>query len=449
MKHAAVPLVRDPSSAPTVAFPTPSTMSLQPLNTFLRHPSHVGKGLASSADDLRALLLSFIERSEAGDVGGGGEDGDEGEGKRGGSTDLTCLVRLVREGPVQEAQERLLLPVLQVFKILFREHDNRCAIGELGVASIVDALGSSCGDVAREAANVVLNMCYHSANVDHILDAGAMAPLLQLLLHDDPEIQASACGALQSICFQPLGRVEARDLGAIPLVVALLESAERRVLVRACGAMHNLSSDKRAVGAIRKAQGVLPLVGLLRSPYAVICASASGALQNISREVASRRLLLEHGAVAPLLDLLFSSDVQTQASAAGALLNIVGPDLGEDTKGDERCAFKRMISDCIALGTVWNCYTEAGDDTSGLELDWAEIRRETTAAALKSVSVGAKGHHGVAVPKLQGDLPVVPVARTARSPVAVRQDADGNIAVEVVDASSVSQSVPPSLSPNG
>ena len=115
--------------------------------------------------------------------------------------------------------------VLKALKILSRKYDNRVSLGQLVVPDLVHVLeASTSASILGEAANVVLNICYERENVQRIIDAGGVAPLVVLLGDDSQELQANAAGAIQSICFQSEGRAFVRELGAIPAVLPLLTS---------------------------------------------------------------------------------------------------------------------------------------------------------------------------------------------------------------------------------
>ena len=148
---------------------------------------------------------------------------------------------------------------------------------------------------------------------------------------------------------------------------------------RASRSLHNLTLIPFLCA---HAAGCLPgVVKLLGSCSHMACAAAAGTIQNISREPASRELLLhKHAATEPLSDLLFGSDVQAQACAAGALLNIMGPDLGGDGPEDSavdtkveietraknteaRTAFKKLLAESIAMGTIWQTLFEEGEES--------------------------------------------------------------------------------------
>mmetsp|Transcript_37259 Transcript_37259/g.64667 ORF Transcript_37259/g.64667 Transcript_37259/m.64667 type:complete len:325 (+) Transcript_37259:108-1082(+) len=253
----------------------------------------------------------------------------------------------------------LLVPMLKVAKVLMRKQANRALIQDAHVLSLIPVLSSPKNVMAaREAANVVLNMCYDSQNVSTFVQNGGARALLPLTQSADIHLQGSALGALQSVSYQKEGRSALRDIGAVAAVCSLLASEHHKVVARAVGAVHNLSADAQSLRLIREAGGLGGLVPLLRSHEAEVCALAAGALQNLSREQASRAALAAAaggsggGAVGPLADLLVGGDVQAQASAAGALWNIVGPDLDEM----KREAFRVFLTDSIVMGMIGSCF---------------------------------------------------------------------------------------------
>ena len=65
--------------------------------------------------------------------------------------------------------------------------------------------------------------------------------------------------------------------------------------------------------------------------------------------------------VESLSDLLFGNDVQGQACAAGALMNLIGPDMEGEDNVAARTAFKQLLSQSIAIGTVWQSVFEIGE----------------------------------------------------------------------------------------
>ena len=267
--------------------------------------------------------------------------------------DLTDVIELVGN-PAAMSSDDVALRVLKTLKILSRKFENRVRLGELVVNDLVRVLGEERNSaVLGEAANVVLNICYERENVQRIISAGGVPPLIHLLAAEELDLQANAAGAIQSICFQTEGRSYVREMGAIPAVLPLLSSPSLKVQTRAVGAVHNISSEPDAIRMIRRLDGIGPLIALLRTPSAAVCGSAAGALQNLSRETSARKEIRDLGAVVPLADLLFGDDVQSQVCAAGAILNLLGPMLGaENDSNEQRRGFKKLLSLALTIGML-------------------------------------------------------------------------------------------------
>jgi len=217
--------------------------------------------------------------------------------------------------PAVQSHDQILLLVLKALKILSRKYDNRVRLGPLIMSDLSTVLHQRLSpEVAGEASNVVLNICYERENVTLVMQADGIPPLIDFLSSDQQDLQANAAGAIQSVCFQKEGRHFVREQGAIPSILPLLSSSSLKVKTRAVGAIHNISSEAEAIRVIRRLHGIQPLIVLLRAPSAAICGSAAGALQNLSRETAAREEIHNLGAVVPLTDLLFGEDVQSQAA---------------------------------------------------------------------------------------------------------------------------------------
>lgn len=327
------------------------------ISEFLRsHPNPI----PDRRPRLQRLLADFISANENPQLSPNFQDG--------GTDRLDTLTRVMRDSAVIE-DEALTLSLLKTLKILSRKHENRMVLGEAGVRAVVRFLHEARNpSIAGEGANVVLNVCYERENVEEVIRANGVQPLVGFLRSPEMELQANAAGAIQSICFQEKGRQTVREVGAIPDILNLLhEDRHIKVQTRAVGAIHNMSSDPESIRTIRKKDGIPRLIQLLPSEQAPICGSAAGALQNISREVASRKIIKDQGAIPLLGDLLCTQDMQAQVCAAGALLNIIGPELGEEVPGKgqkipqtgNRRGFARIISCCIALGMAYDVVFDA------------------------------------------------------------------------------------------
>jgi hypothetical protein len=90
---------------------------------------------------------------------------------------------------------------VQVLRILSRKPTNRQKATEGDVAAIVRHLNGASHKVAAECAKVILNLCFERANVSRLLKCNGVAPLVSLLKSPDIDVQASACGVIQSICY--------------------------------------------------------------------------------------------------------------------------------------------------------------------------------------------------------------------------------------------------------
>jgi hypothetical protein len=280
--------------------------------------------------------------------------------------DVEPLARVL-DDPGLERFPALALLVLRALKILSRKAENRRRVLPATVRAVTQRLTTPpSAEIASEAANVVLNVCYEKGNVDMVLDAHAVAPLVSFLGARDHELCANAAGAIQSICFQETGKKVVRDLGAIPGLVQLLKSANTKVRTRACGAIHNLSTDVGCITLIRGSDGIPTLVKLLRAPEMIIAGSAAGAVQNLAREDDSRKIIVAHGAIEPLADLLVCRDIPTQAAALGALMNILGPSLGPQAKdAKKRIAFRKLLTTALVAGISFHgMFSEPPDENA-------------------------------------------------------------------------------------
>lgn len=241
-------------------------------------------------------------------------------------------------------------------------------------------------DIACEAANIVLNICYSSYNVLLVTKSGIVPYLLYLLRFNRTSLQASIAGAIQSICFSQEGKRCVIESDGIVLLAPLANSDNITVKMRAIGSLHNLSSDYFIAIKLRDTGIIRPLINILRDSYETpngniqnesikivtkkpskispsmissLIASCTGCIQNLSREDVARKMIREEGGVEPLVSLLFSEDTFTQKCAAAALLNIIGTEISDNTDHPGRKAFKDILSSCIAVGSLYDAIYNA------------------------------------------------------------------------------------------
>ena len=117
------------------------------------------------------------------------------------------------------ARDELILPALKTFKILSRKQDNRLALKEASIRSVLKHVQKpKTTQIAAEGANFVLNICYEKQNVASVLNCNGVQPLVEFLKADEETLTANAAGAIQSISFQERGRAKVREAGAIPSI---------------------------------------------------------------------------------------------------------------------------------------------------------------------------------------------------------------------------------------
>jgi MYND finger/Armadillo/beta-catenin-like repeat len=150
------------------------------------------------------------------------------------------------------------------------------------------------------------------ADSSAIVAAGALNPLISLLVSASIDSQRHAARALDSMSVSVHSAIHAK--GGIPLLVTLLSSTSLEVQMHSAGALCGLCkyagflSDERAyVDAIVAAGGISPLIALLSTPSVLVQESAAGVLWRISAEIASGIAIVQAGGLRPLIALLDSS----------------------------------------------------------------------------------------------------------------------------------------------
>jgi hypothetical protein len=346
--------VSDQSRESKVNLPTTGISALEVDATIRRSLQVFGKDQATVVD----VLHRFVEENSVVLTSSNLQNGTH-------EDDLMGSLLILFSQRVLVKHSNVCLLALKSLKILLRKDGNRQIMSQRFVQNIISIMEcSSTPTILTECANVCLNMCYEADNVEKLIDNGGIDSLVRFLGNESPDLQASAAGAIQSVCFQEYGRGAVRETnGAIEALVQLMNSENSLLQARAVGAIHNISGDALSIHILREVGAIEILVKHLSTPTVGIPGSAAGALQNISREVASQSILAKDArAVELLADLLFGSDTSAMACAVGALMNILGPELGVDSPDNKtRNAFKSMLSDSIAMGTVWQtCFEDIG-----------------------------------------------------------------------------------------
>ena len=158
----------------------------------------------------------------------------------------------------------------------------------------------------------------HGDNVEAIAKAGAVKPLLHLLVSGSFNAQSSACGCLAVVA---QGRLEVQEAicsgGGVPSIVKLLRMGGAAVQEQAAAALAALHTDKGDAAAI-KGGCIPPLVAMLRGASAAAQAHSAQALANVADYSVEegQNAIARAGAIPLLVTLLGSGRAQVPAARA-------------------------------------------------------------------------------------------------------------------------------------
>ena len=212
----------------------------------------------------------------------------------------------------------------QTLSTLATNADNRQKILEAGaIAPLIQLLKSCSEDLHHPAADALGFITENRDAQSSIVAAGGIVPLLQLLSgSSNVEVQWSAVVAVRFLANDHADPIVAA--GAIPLLVRLLESSATGVQEEAALALGSLARNVNTNVDQMVTAGAIPLlVGLLKtSGSCVMQRWAARALGNLALGATCK--IIAAGAVEPLVNLLKSNSAYTQSAAARALVNLSG-----------------------------------------------------------------------------------------------------------------------------
>ena len=203
--------------------------------------------------------------------------------------------------------------------------NNHLQIMEAGaIAPLVQLLKSSSENLHGLAADTLAFLAEDSSARTRIVAAGAIEPLLHLLRTSTVAVQMTAAMAIRIIAGDYADLVA--GAGAIPLLVQLLKSPSVGVQDEATQTLGNLACTSVNTIAQIVAAGAMPLlVGLLRISV------SSAETETLRREAAvtlghlavrAQSKAIAAGAIKPLVSLLTSGSEDTKLAALRALFNL-------------------------------------------------------------------------------------------------------------------------------
>lgn len=183
------------------------------------------------------------------------------------------------------------------------------------------------GDVGRKfAASAIACLSRGRGDVaGDIAEAGAVSPLVNLLSGDRGELaQEEAAGALFEMSDNAANRLEITDAGGIGPLVQLLGTQNTRARERAEGALVRLSIENaNRVLIIHKLVSMLFDNPFDEADGAGAQEQAAAALANLARDSADNRVsIVDAGGIEPLLALLSDSSVKAKENSVNAITQL-------------------------------------------------------------------------------------------------------------------------------
>jgi len=234
-------------------------------------------------------------------------------------------LEMLRHGNQDEKQRAAFM-----LRIFASEHaENQVAIAEAGaIAPLVQMLTDRRPTLREEAVRALWNLArnnkrINSENQAAIGRAGAIPPLIRLLGDEEPRVRVVAAALLNDLATDNVeNQVAITESGAIEPLVRILKTDEAPALVMAASLLKSLATnngDRKVSVALVAA--VRPLVALLRADTLLAqeqATSTLGALAAHSREI--QAAIANAGAISVLVERLHGDLMQ--GTAATALRNL-------------------------------------------------------------------------------------------------------------------------------
>ncbi|EDQ87886.1 uncharacterized protein MONBRDRAFT_37775, partial [Monosiga brevicollis MX1] len=197
-----------------------------------------------------------------------------------------------------------------------------------GVALLRQGLEQDKHDVARAGAQMLWMCSKSSKNKEHILSAGAVDLLAQLLQSDNVELLVPVVGVLQECASHPTYRNLIRKYRLIPFLVENLRKQNGSLQAHSAMTIFKCAEDAATQALVRECDGLAPLVALLQgSSDQHLLEGASGAIWKCAADPQNVKRFSELKAVDALVGLLKNGDEVVLTNVAGALAALaVNPD---------------------------------------------------------------------------------------------------------------------------
>ncbi|WOL16947.1 U-box domain-containing protein 4-like isoform X2 [Canna indica] len=204
------------------------------------------------------------------------------------------------------------------------------------VRGLISDLESTCLDLQREAAMGLRLLAKHSAeNRLRIARAGAVAPLVSLLSHPDPQLQEHGVTAILNLSLCDENKEPIVAAGAVRHLVCALRSGTPAARENAACALLRLAQLDDLRSAIGRSGAIPPLVGLLETGGFRGKKDAATALFALLAAEENKARAVEAGIVRPLLELMADPESGMVDKAAYVLHRVLSTPEGRAATVDE------------------------------------------------------------------------------------------------------------------
>lgn len=212
------------------------------------------------------------------------------------------------------------------------------------IAPLVALMVSGTGDVPGRVASVLRDLALHEVNRTAIIQADGIAQLVRMLSVDSKAIATEAADALRSLCANNVSVCTAiRSHHGIKALVQLITDGQETSAMQAVGALCNMAEAdadcKREIGSSGGAQALVNILhaGFSSDPsvmrkrggdggnWAVSksCEGTAQALHILVADPSCCNLVLEAGVIAPLVMTLLRAGHHSRAAAEAAAILVL------------------------------------------------------------------------------------------------------------------------------
>ena len=193
------------------------------------------------------------------------------------------------------------------------------------IAALVPLLWHSREDVVGMVTTTISSLAFNPDNQRWLLEAGAIAPLVQRLKSGSIMVSVPAAIALAYLSANATSACTPAEIiaaGAVAPLVQLLKSSSQMVQYPATMVLKALCYDVEHTDEVAAAGVIAPLVQLLASPSAEMKAEALQALGYLACNKDLIDPIVAAGAIPLITQLLTSTAAPVQKHAAAALTNL-------------------------------------------------------------------------------------------------------------------------------